>query len=139
MKQKQNIARKKRANHRSDRQSTFDWEDLGFGKREKVFPEFQKLVFKCRADFERLRNTAYIIKYKEGKIQHDDIPDQKEIRIYPSQWFPKYCPWTIASASLGNIRNSSYQTAKDLLSPKLQKWSSAVYGFKALRVIILHA
>lgn len=108
LKQKQNTAQQKREKHRYERPSTFDLKELDFGEREKVFLEFQKFSFKCGVNLERLRNTVYII--KKGKLSMRIFQTKRKygfIRVGGSL----IVPGPAASASPGNIRNSSYQAA----------------------------
>lgn len=55
-----------------------------------------------RANFERLRNTTYIKKYKDGIIHHDVLPAQKEMVVCVCG-FPGTVPAPAASAAQGNL------------------------------------
>lgn len=75
-----------------------------------------------KVNFERLRNTVYIIKYKEWQIQHDnDVPAQKKVGIHLGHWFPKYSPGPAVSTSPGNLLEIQViRLCQDLLNQKLQ-------------------
>lgn len=91
LKQIQNIVRKKE-------------KTTGLLVREKnIFQNSKNLVLNVKSNFERLRNTIYVIKYTEGKIHHDDLPAQKEVRIIQVSGFPIIVPTPATSALPGNL------------------------------------
>lgn len=110
--------------------------ELGFGEREEVFLEFQKFSIKCEASFEKLRNTVYII--KKGKFSMMIFQTKRKYGFIPVIGSLIIVPGPAASATLGNIRNSSCQ-AEVWTSQKLWNGSSAISGSKVLQVIMPHA